>query len=68
MDVKTTFLNGILKEEIYMKVPQGINADKIETELCLVLNRHLNTGMKDLTTLFKKLVSKAVLPMHGYTF
>jgi len=24
MDVKTAFLNGTLKEEIYMKVPQGI--------------------------------------------
>lgn len=26
MDVKTDFLNGILKEEIYMKVPEGIKS------------------------------------------
>lgn len=28
MDVKTAFLNGILKEEIYMEVPDGIKADR----------------------------------------
>lgn len=32
MDVKTAFLNGILKEEIYMKVPEGITGK--ENHVC----------------------------------
>lgn len=30
MDVKTAFLNGTLKEEIYMKVPEGIKAENYQ--------------------------------------
>lgn len=28
MDVKTAFQNGVLNEELYMKVPNGINSDQ----------------------------------------
>jgi hypothetical protein len=28
MDVKTTFLNGKLEEEIYMEQPQGVRAPR----------------------------------------
>lgn len=27
MDVKTAFLNGILEEDIYMKIPEGVDVD-----------------------------------------
>lgn len=32
MDVKTAFLNGVLNEEIFMKIPNGINAE--ENHVC----------------------------------
>ena len=34
MDVKTTFLNGDLDEEIYMKQPEGFSATGEEKEVC----------------------------------
>ena len=34
MDVKTTFLNGDLSEEIYMKQPEGFVVDGQEHKVC----------------------------------
>ena len=34
MDVKTTFLNGELKEEVYIEQPKGFVAHKKETHVC----------------------------------
>ena len=36
IDVETSFLHGDLKEEIFMEIPQGMDADK---EDCLSLNK-----------------------------
>ena len=34
MDVKTTFLNGFLKEELYMMQPEGFVNPKGATKIC----------------------------------
>ena len=37
MDVKTTFLNGDLKEEIYMEQPKGFSSSGQEKKVCKVV-------------------------------
>ena len=34
MDVKTTFLNGVIKEEVYIKQPQGFEVEDKVTHVC----------------------------------
>ena len=54
MDVKTTFLNGVLEEEIYMDQPKGFVVPGQEhkyanwKDLYMVLNKHQNSGMINL--------------------
>ena len=44
MDVKTTFLNGVIEEEVYIKQPQGFEVEDRVTHVCK-LNKAL-CGMK----------------------
>jgi hypothetical protein len=34
MDVKTTFLNGVIKEEMYIEQPQGFEVEDMKTHVC----------------------------------
>lgn len=34
MDVKTTFLNGVIKEDVYIEQPQGFETHEKRTHLC----------------------------------
>ena len=34
MDVKTTFLNGMIKEEVYIEQPQGFEVEDRRTHVC----------------------------------
>jgi hypothetical protein len=34
MDVKTTFLNGIIEEEVYIEQPQGFEVHGRESHVC----------------------------------
>ena len=34
MDVKTTFLNGVIEEEVYIEQPQGFEVEDKKTHVC----------------------------------
>ena len=34
MDVKTTFLNGVMEEEVYIEQPQCVEVEDIRTHVC----------------------------------
>jgi hypothetical protein len=38
MDVKTTFLNGFIEDEVYIEQPQGFEVSDRETHVCLLRN------------------------------
>jgi hypothetical protein len=34
MDVKTTFLNGVIEEEVYIEQPQGFDVEDMKSHVC----------------------------------
>lgn len=64
LDVNNAFLYGDLDEDIYMTIPQGFSDSSNKNKVCkpslnlyMVLNKHLESGMKSLLVFLKKIVS-----------
>ena len=60
MDVKTAFLNGISKEEIYMKVPEGIQCNN--NDLVCKLNKS-SYGLKQSARCWFETFEKILIEM-----
>jgi Reverse transcriptase (RNA-dependent DNA polymerase) len=54
VDVETTFLNGDIKEEIYMNIPERMNNDSTN---CLLLTKTVYGLVQSAREFFKKLIS-----------
>jgi len=65
MDVKTAFLNGNLNEEIYMTVPEGIDAATSSNSVCK-LNRTLY-GLKQSPRMWNQKIDNFLLHEQGFT-
>jgi len=66
MDVKTAFLNGNLNEEIYMTVPEGIDAATSSNSVCK-LNRTLY-GLKQSLRMWNQKIDNFLLHEQGFTY
>ena len=42
-DIKTTFLNGVGEEEVYVKKPLGVETHDIQTHVCKLKKALYNT-------------------------
>jgi hypothetical protein len=49
MDVKTTFLNGVIEEEVYIEQPQGFEVEDRKTHVVRIEASFLELGMEELT-------------------
>ena len=38
MDIKTTFLNGVVEEEVYIEQQLGVETDDMQTHVCKLKN------------------------------
>ena len=58
MDVKSTFLNGFLKEELYMMQPEGFVHPKGANKMCKQLHRGLSlkNSFQTLVYAFQKIL------------
>jgi hypothetical protein len=61
MDVKTTFLNGFIDEEVYIEQPQGFEVSDRETHVCLL--RKAVYGMKQASQAWYSCIDTYLLQM-----
>jgi hypothetical protein len=73
MDVKSTFLNGHLEEEVYMEQPEGFSLTNNPNYVCKLKkalyeqNKHHELGIIDWTDFYKKKGSRKVLLTVTFT-
>ena len=48
MDVKTTFLNGVVEEEVYMEKPLGFETHDKETHVCKLKKSPFEIGTQEM--------------------
>ena len=69
MDVVTAFLNSDIKEEVYLKQPQGYQPSSVvSTKHCMVYVKHHTIGIKHYINFFSRLVSPHVHLTHVSSF
>ena len=68
VDIETAFLYGILEEEIFMKIPEGLNVYKgchFDEDKCLVLDKAIN-GLVQAARQFHRRLTKAMEDDMGF--
>jgi hypothetical protein len=74
MDVKITFFNGIIEEEVYIEQPQEFEVYSRDTHVCrlkkhcMVSNRLPGPGMPGLTVICRAWASPRVRQIPTFTF
>jgi len=65
MDVKSTFLNGKLDEELYMEVPEGLDIDGNDDKICRLF-RSLY-GLKQASRMWYQRMDEFLVNKEGWT-
>jgi len=73
MDVKTTFLNGVIEEEVYIEPPKGFETFRKDSHVCRLkqvtygLRQALRAWYTRIANYFTRLASPKVKQMKTFT-